>query len=335
MYQATPLPVFLSYALSMTTKPHKEYSELVAQLKSRGMIINNIPYAEKKLSQVGYYRLSGFWHISRKANNDGSLSDNFLDSVIFEDVYKLYIFDKKLRILLLDIIERLEINIRTIIAHELGREDPLAYEDSQLINSKFLKYQWKNNSYAYAKWLDSTASKISRCKDESIKWHRDKEKPLPFWVITETWDFGTLSKYYSLLKGQYQRKIAKQFNIDENTLKNWLNEINIVRNLSAHHSRIWNRSFTRIAVPNFNDAKLAKFKKAKTYFSNLNLDEKSKERLFSRIAILWYLVSQTSESYTWLNKIKEIIDDFPQVPNAKLDAMGLMSFSTIPLHIMK
>ncbi|HDL1739080.1 TPA: Abi family protein, partial [Mannheimia haemolytica] len=272
----------------MPTKPHKEYHELVELLISRGMLINDKSYAEKKLSQVGYYRLSGFWHISRKPNQDGGLSENFLENVQFEEVYKLYIFDKKLRLLLLDIIERLEVNIRNIMAHELGRENPLAYEDYSLINQKFLKFQWKSN-YAYANWLETTANKIKRSKDDSIEWHRKNEKEIPFWVITETWDFGALSKFYSLLNGQHQRKIAKKFNVDENTLKNWLNEINIVRNLSAHHSRIWNRKFSDIAIPKLDDPRWSKFKKMQQYFSNLSLDDKAKERIFGRVAILWFL----------------------------------------------
>ncbi|WP_409501104.1 Abi family protein [Mannheimia glucosida] len=43
---------------------------------------------------------------------------------------------------------------------------------------------------------------------------RKNEKEIPFWVITETWDFGALSKFYSLLNGQHQRKIAKKFNVE-------------------------------------------------------------------------------------------------------------------------
>lgn len=219
----------------MKIKPHKEYPELVQQLSDRGMIINNPTYAEKKLSQVGYYRLSGFWHISRKPNQDNTLSDQFLDHVVFEEVYKLYIFDKKLRLLLLDIIERLEINIRTIIAHE----------------------------------------------------------------------------------------IAKQFNVDENTLRNWLNEINIIRNLSAHHSRVWNKSFTDIAIPDFSNPNLSKFKKANAYFSKVALEQKARSRIFGRIAVLWYLVSQTSKNYHWLDKFGELLKDFPDVPNAKIELMGI------------
>lgn len=306
----------------MRTKPHKEYSELVELLISRGMVINDKIYAEKKLSQVGYYRLSGFWHISRQPNQDNTLSELFLSNVQFEEVYKLYVFDKKLRLLLLDIIERLEINIRNIIAHEIGRENPLAYEDYTLINQKFLKFQWKFH-YAYANWLDATASKIKRSKDDSIEWHRKNDKALPFWVIIETWDFGTLSKFYSLLNGQQQRKVAKKFNIDENTLKNWLNEINIIRNLSAHHSRVWNRSFSDLAIPNLEDPRLAKFKKANWYFSNLEIDGRARTRIFGRIAVLWFLVSQTSTNYRWLDKFLELLNEFPSVPNATIELMGV------------
>ncbi|HDR0852873.1 TPA: hypothetical protein QB057_000698, partial [Pasteurella multocida] len=106
--------------------------------------------------------------------------------------------------------------------------------------------------------------------------------------------------------------------------------------LSAHHSRLWNRAFTDIAIPNFNDEKLSKFKKACSYFSSINLDGKSKSRVFSRIVVLWYLVSQTSKNYKWLEKLKDLIDtDFPDVPNAKLEFMGLGEYTTLPIELMK
>ncbi|OOF56033.1 Abi family protein [Rodentibacter myodis] len=321
--------------MTNSTKPHKEYLDLINQLKQRGMIIQDEKYAEKKLSQVGYYRLSGFWHISRTPNQDRTFSDNFIQGTDFNEIYRLYIFDKKLRLLLLDIIERLEINIRTIMAHELGRINPLAYEDHSIINRKFLQHNWNpRSSYLFSKWQDSLTAKIERCKDDFIEWHRKNENPLPFWVITETWDFGTLSKYYSLLNGQYQRKIAKHFNIDERTLTNWLNEINIVRNLAAHHSRVWNRDFNQINIPNFNSQSQQKFKRAGAYFSNINLDNKAKSRIFGRIAVLWYLISQNSSNYQWLQKLKELIETFPNIPNAKLESMGLMSHLSLPIHLM-
>ncbi|MGX2956961.1 Abi family protein [Ursidibacter arcticus] len=300
----------------MTTKPFKEYSEQCELLSSRGMIIQNSDYVEKKLSQIGYYRLSGFWHTARKPINETQLSDQFLPNTKFEQIHSLYLFDKKLRILLLDIIERLEVNVRTVLAHEMGRFSPLAYKDDFYINPHFSQH--------YSSWKDKLEAQISRSRDDFVLWHKDQNKPLPFWVVVETWDFGMLSKYYSMLKKRYQNQIARRFNVDNTaTLISWLNEINIIRNQAAHHSRIWNRKGNPIKTLN------------NTYFIGLSMDENSQRRLFGRIAVMWYLVSQTSTNYKWLERVNKVLDDFPDVPNAKIKALGLMHYKCLPLDLMR
>ncbi|OOF39081.1 hypothetical protein BKK49_08645 [Rodentibacter rarus] len=126
-----------------------------------------------------------------------------------------------------------------------------------------------------------------------------------------------------MLKKRYQNIIANRFNVDNTaTLISWLNEINIIRNQSAHHSRVWNRKGNPIKILH-ND-----------YFNSLNLDQTAKERLFGRIAVMWYLISQTSNNYKWLLQCNHLIDKFPDVPNAKLKSMGLMSHLSLPIHLM-
>ncbi|WP_236824054.1 Abi family protein [Bisgaardia hudsonensis] len=292
------------------------------------MFVSDILYAEKKLAQVGYYRLSGFWHTARKQMGNGCLSDNFLPSTSFEEIYKLYIFDKKLRILLLDIIERLEIHIRGVIAHEIGREDPLAYEKVEFINPNMLD--------DFLEWQKSITIKITRSKDEFVKHHLDKKQTLPFWVIIELWDFGNLSKYYSMLKPEYQNMVCKRFNIDNHTLSHWLRQINFLRNCVAHHCRVWNRLFTaEMTIPSVNNKKFKRYKKARSYFSKLGITTEDKYRLFSRIAVMWYLINQTSTNYIWLEKVNEILASFPNVPNAKLKAMGLGDYEKLPIHLLR
>ncbi len=101
-------------------KPHLKYPELVARLKERGMIIPDEARAIRKLSQIGHYRLSGFWYPCRrpKFDNDGNFlkdsktglpvrDDRFQDNINFNDIIELYLFDKKLRQLMLDGIERI------------------------------------------------------------------------------------------------------------------------------------------------------------------------------------------------------------------------------------
>ncbi|EJB8691857.1 Abi family protein, partial [Vibrio parahaemolyticus] len=136
-------------------KPFKEYDELVISLSGNGMLIPDTERAERKLSQVGYYRLSGFWYPCRmiEFDDDGNAImlnrkpkrlDTFLPNTSFEEIFKLYTFDKRLRLLLLDAIERIEINLKTVLAHELGRIDELAYQNPDFINPAQLEdYYYK------------------------------------------------------------------------------------------------------------------------------------------------------------------------------------------------
>lgn len=274
-------------------------------------------YAIKKLSQIGYYRLSGFWYSARQQNpHTGQLEENFLPGTKFESICELYIFDKKLRLLLLDIIERLEIHIRNIIAHELGRIDPLAYQYAFFIN--------RSKREKHIQWLADLDKKVKRSQDDFISHYVNQGKPIPFWVMINVWDFGSLSKYYSLLDNDYQDKIVKHFNIDRSSFENWLKQINYLRNCAAHHNMVWNRKFNaEIEIPTHSKARFKRYKKATTYFDKLPIHDP--ERLFSRIAVLWFLVSQFSQNYKWLNKLEKLTNSFPSLPNLKISSMGFNS----------
>ena len=137
---------------SSTPKPFKTYSQLVELLRSRGMEIADGERAERKLSQIGYYRLSGFWYSCRELLIDGSAKpvldertrkprrlDRFMPGTSFEGILELYAFDKKLRLSVLDAIDRIEVHLRTVIAHELGRLDPVAHEQASFINPRDLR----------------------------------------------------------------------------------------------------------------------------------------------------------------------------------------------------
>ncbi len=272
------------------------------------MFIDDEAYAIKKLTQVGYYRLSNFWFICRKLDNtcqhkNKQFRKEFLPNVHFKNVYELYLFDKKLRLLLLDIIERLEVNIRTIMAHELGRLNPFFYKDSSVVNPKFHE--------EYQRWQRKLKASVKRSQEDFIRQYQtDKAPHIPFWVIVEIWDFGMTSKYYSFLNGKYQNKIAKKFNVNASILKGWLHEINLLRNACAHHSRIWNKEHSAmIAMPP----------------NTQILSEKARKRVFGRIVVLWYLLQQTgSKNYNWNEKLSLLIDsEFPTLPNAKIQSMGI------------
>lgn len=121
-------------------KPFKDYQELAQLLIDRGMDVPDEARAVRKLSQVGYYRLSGFWYACRtQAAGSNKPLESFLPGTCFDRIFELYLFDKRLRLLFLDAIERIEVSLKTRLAHELGRLDSQAHHNPDFINPKQLK----------------------------------------------------------------------------------------------------------------------------------------------------------------------------------------------------
>ena len=297
------------------------------------MIIPDEERAKRKLSQIGYYRLSGFWYPCRKGKRDENgdyvkdpksklpiREDNFQDGTDFNLITDLYLFDKKLRQLMLDAIERIEIHVRSVIAHEVGRFDPLAYLKTSFINPNVLE------STHWCDWRIRQERLIEESKEDSILWHKKHKLSIPFWVVVETWDYGLMSKYLENLKGQYQNLICERLEVFDHTgkphvkaLKNWLQEINILRNRCAHHSRIWNRlSGNAITIPK-ND-----------YFNELGLTPNARMRVYSKICVLWYLVHKIGPHSEWIKKVADLIDSKPDLETLPYTSMGFLDNTGFP-----
>jgi abortive infection bacteriophage resistance protein len=301
------------------------------------MQITDIPRAERKLSQVGYYRLSGFWYPCREFLRDTHknvvvctvskkpLRQNlFTLGTQFDSVFEIYLFDKKLRQLMLDAIERIEVHVRSVIAHEVGYHDPMAYEDIRYINPSqtrtFTTRQGQQRNI-WNDWLKRQHEQISRSREDSIEWHRQHRKAMPFWVVVEAWDFGTASKYFEILKDSHRNRISARLGLtNAKILKEWLQEINTLRNRCAHHSRVWNQVSTN-PLPTVPNA---------PYFQNLALDTNATTRLYGLIAILWYLVKAIGSNSQWIHQVADIIDSKPAVPGCPFAALGFPDETGFP-----
>lgn len=169
-------------------KPFKSYAELVDLLISRGMQVDDPERAQRKLAQVGYYRLSGFWYVCRSLSRNGQgqvspvngqpvRAEQFLPGTTFEAVLDLYLFDKRLRQLMLDALERIEVHVRSVVAHEVGFHNALAYQDSSFINPSqtrnFVDRRTGRQRNAWSEWLLRQNDQISRI------WNQTTGNPLP------------------------------------------------------------------------------------------------------------------------------------------------------------
>jgi len=220
----------------MFDKKPTSINEQINILKSRGLIIDSESEAEHYLSHISYYRLGEYWHSMQQDKEKHVFKPNST----FSDVIALYCFDRELRSLLFDVIEKLEISLRTKLIYHLSHEfDPWWFQNFEIFS----------DSRALVMTLAGLDEEISRSKDPTLKSHfkkhaDDKRFP-PAWKTLEHTSFGSLSKLYGNLKNTIKSKntIAEEYGVINHTfLPSWLQSIALIRNYCAHHSRLWNKN---------------------------------------------------------------------------------------------
>lgn len=220
----------------MYNKQAFSIGQQIQQLKESGLTIQDSDNAPHYLSHISYYRLAGYWWPMQ----DDKVNHIFKPNSKFCDVIALYNFDRELRLLLFDIIEKIEISLRTKLIYHLSHEfDPWWFQNFNIFQ----------NAPDLVKTLSTIEEEIDRSKDTFIKEHKKKHKDdgrfPPSWKSLEQTSFGALSKLYGNLKNNISSKdiIAKEFGTVNHTyLPSWLQSIAQIRNYCAHHSRLWNRN---------------------------------------------------------------------------------------------
>ncbi|WP_295994892.1 Abi family protein [Rugamonas sp.] len=241
-------------------KPWKDEHQQIDMLESRGLLIGDRDKAIACLARIGYYRLSGYWFAFRERTGECCdyppkakkreqvnrvVLDTFKDGASFHNAVDLYVFDKQLRLLAMDALERIEIAMRVDISHRLGNYDRFAYLHADLFHSTFTeKIDVKTGTSQHHQWIGNHARLVSRSKEEFVIHNKSKYGlPLAIWIACEVWDFGTMSKLFGGMQEKDQDSIAKKYGISNGRIfAGWLRSLNYFRNVCAHHCRLWNRN---------------------------------------------------------------------------------------------
>jgi abortive infection bacteriophage resistance protein len=307
-------------------KPHRTFEQQLELLKSRGLEVTNNEVALEYLRRLGYYRLSGYWYLCRKfipltANHEKRVQsqreDQFMQGARFQDAVALYVFDKKLRLLILDAIERIEVAFRVDIAYLLGEKDKFAYKNTSLLHGNFTKKRDpKTSKTRHEGWLLKQEHLISRSKEEFVTHYKNKYGlPLPIWVAIELWDFGLLSTFYQGMTVKDKAEIAAKYNIqDWRIMESWLRCLNYVRNVVAHHSRLWNRNLIdQPKLPKLNDMPA---------FNPLLGNTHVTARVYIVLCILSHFMRRVCPRSSWQTRVVELILSFPNNAYYEIQDMG-------------
>lgn len=234
-------------------RPWKSFPEQLELLKSRSMVVTDEAAALDYLERVGYYRLSAYWYPFRKFelvqdSKTGKLAtkamDEFYPETQFVDAVRLYLFDKQLRLQVMDALERIEVALRVDIAHLLGERSLFAHLELNELHPSFTRKKRRDGRTYFEQWQSKCQDLQRRSKEDFVKHYRAKYgEPLPIWVAVETWDFGAVSQFFAMMQVKDQLTVARRYGIpDWRTFQTWLRSLNYLRNLCAHHSRLWNRN---------------------------------------------------------------------------------------------
>lgn len=295
------------------------------------MVVTDDSAALDYLERVGYYRLSAYWYPFRhfeivQDGGTGKLStkalNKFHSNTQFVDAVNLYLFDKQLRLLLADALERIEISLRVDLSYLLGKRSAFAHV--QNISAHFhpgfagRPFRKGSSESSFDAWLAKYRGLVSRSKEDFVRHYHDTHgEELPVWVAVEVMDFGALSQLFSMLNVKDQSEIARRYGVNDwKVFASWLFSLSYLRNLVAHHSRVWNRNITsKPKLP-----KRGQLEWCDSFIDN----EDTRFKPFLLVAITRALVKSVCPNTQWHHRLAEHLAKFPvQHSSRKLDLTGM------------
>lgn len=282
-------------------------ADLAAHLASLGLT-GDRDYIARRILDVGYYRLSPYWRYFVQADCQPA---ERLSGVDFQRVWQLYTFDRELRLLTLDAIERIEVAVRarTVQRHVMDW-GPFGYLSAEGSPGSASGHRQKH--------FDRLLKNIERAMDDAKgrnpkfpalrhfveKYGKTHSKP-PLWLAAEGFTFGDMVTLFNVAPRQVRRQVADDFDLSDGVLSSWLSTLGTVRNICAHHGRLWNR---RIGTQPRNGP-------GKTWQA---AELGPKDRVFYALTICAYLLGVISEGSSWASRLRALFERYADVPKVPM-----------------
>lgn len=309
----------MDVAVSRYDKPFTSVPEQVELLRKNGMVISDPVAAEATLRRCGYYRFSGYTHFFRSRPS----MQRFISGTTLEQVHDLYDFDAALRSIILEGIAQIEPSFRFHVGHRLGRSAKFAHRRGVFLNDAGTMWIQGDEGVKlsrHAEWAQKYSHQESTSQETFVQHFRRRYGPqLPVWVATEVMTLGPLTRLYDLMPDNDRKLVAARFGLlnasgdgDAATLSNWMNFVRHIRNVCAHHSRMWNRSLdVAVVLP------------PKTIAPEMaHLTDAARRKLYGALCILRYLIARVDPDSDWFARALAVVTDFARTSGIPVQTMG-------------
>lgn len=315
----------MSMSLIPYNKPFLPVSDQVDLLSRRGMAFDDDVEVAAWLQRAGYYRLSGYWYPFRQSEvvgtvqlpngqtrDDVRVRDDFVAGTTWDQVVELYEFDRQLRQLVFDAIERVEVGLRFHVGHTLGaRGGAEAYFDPTYLDTPTITVKrGRRRRSQHDQLLEKIQLAIDLSDAQFVSHYTSTySSPMPVWMLTELLSFGDLLFLFRSLATRDRDAIALEVGLSDasgagagGALQAWWKNLRYIRNTCAHHARLWNLNVThRIA-----DQHLRPFDALRHTVGS------ARPRLYPTLAVLSYLTHRINPSDDWCWKLREFLEDCPR-----------------------
>lgn len=245
--------------------------------------------AAHALLHLNYYRLRGYWFVFECA------PDRFAPGTTFEAVIALYDFDRRLRAEVMDAVERFEVSLRThwayVLAHLAG---PSAHREASLFTAN------------HERLLAGVERLYAERKETYLLRYLDRNEEPPIWALCESLMLGDLSKWLSSIRRHpHRQQIAAAYDLHETPFCSFVRHINYVRNVCAHHGRLWDRPLliNQLDFPT----------KPASLVAQLQPTEMLNRRIYNTLVLLAWLMRRISPDSRWSARVADLLDSRPDL----------------------
>ncbi|PXY33758.1 Abi family protein [Prauserella flavalba] len=314
------------------TKPWLSLEQQVERLASRGIDVGDRDRAAAVLKAVGYYRLTGYLYPFREseqyADDDGRERTRVLGGyragTTLGHAEDLIDFDRRLRMLVMDGVERIEVAVRMQLGYVLGRTSAFAHENPACFTEAFTApgtdpESGEPNPSSHARWLERAGERRAKSDEQFVVHFREKyDDRMPVWALTELLELGQLSVLYRGLRQQDAEEIALAFGAPtKKTMVSWLASLNYVRNVAAHHARLFNRKLQNAP---------ARPKAGQVPPLDHLRDEQTSKGVFgtyNALAVIAHLLPAIEAGTDWHRRLAELLQGFPTSNALSVASIGV------------
>lgn len=272
----------------------------------RGLQCADTARARRHLSHVSYYRLNGYARYFYV--DESAASPVFRPGTTFETIWRIYCFDRELRLLTLDAVERIEVAVRTVLSDSLSVADPsapaLPYGSHWFMDNAFFKDPKDCTAFCTAVEEETGKNNPRRRSAPTDHYYRTYTSPVlpPSWIVMESLSMGSWVTALQTLIHPVQNFLAGKFGLNRILLTSWLASLRVVRNISAHHGRLWKRTLDR------------PFKVPRPGFAGLCPDFRTAaDSYYAAACVSWFFLLQLAPHSRWPEKLKNLLEKYTEV----------------------